>query len=197
MNKEKTLQIINRWKKKHDIKMYTPYIYFRGLDTSQLVVMKLEEMKKFKNEKNVAKIKFETSQLVRKKKKLTTKKSKYHQKFEDQFLISSNASLEEKAKVTGIPVHIIQKVYAKGVAAWKTGHRPGASAPSWGNSRVSSFLTLGCTAFSADASLLWKVYEMRKTKKRKAFFDQPIGCPESKLKKFRKNKNFPHFLFQS
>ena len=36
--------------------MYTPYKYFRGLDTSKLVVMKLEEMNNFKNEKNVAKI---------------------------------------------------------------------------------------------------------------------------------------------
>ena len=40
--------------------------------------------------------------------------------------------------------------------------------------------------------MLWKVYEMRKTKKRKAFFDQPIGCPESKLK-FRKQK-LPHYF---
>jgi len=197
MNKEKTLQIIDQWKQKHNIRMYTPYKYFRGLDTSKLVVMKLEEMNNFKNEKNVAKIKFTTDQFVREKKIFTTKKSKYHQKFEDQFRISSNATLKDKAEVTGVPVDIIQQVYAKGVAAWKTGHRPGASAHSWGNARVSSFLTLGCTAFSADASLLWKVYEMRKTKKRKAFFEQPIGCPESKLKKFRKNKNFPHFLFQS
>ena len=68
MNKEKTLQIIDQWKQKHNIRMYTPYKYFRGLDTSQLVVMKLEEMNNFKNEKNVAKIKFTTDQLVRKKK---------------------------------------------------------------------------------------------------------------------------------
>ena len=102
--------------------------------------------------------------------------------------------MEDKAEVTGVPIDIIQQVYAKGVAAWKTGHRPGASAHSWGNARVSSFLTLGCTAFSADASLLWKVYEMRKTKKRKAFFDQPIGCPESKLKKISKKQKLSTFF---
>ena len=117
MNKEKTLQIIDQWKQKHNIRMYTPYKYFRGLDTSKLVVMKLEEMNNFKNEKNVAKIKFTTDQLVRKKKNFTTKKSIYHQKFEDQFRISSNASLEDKAEVTGVPIDIIQQVYAKGVAA--------------------------------------------------------------------------------
>lgn len=191
MKKEEVMKIVNSWKTKNKINMYTPYKYFKGLETKELIVKKLGEMNKFRHEKDISKIKFQTDKSIPKEKR---KRSPYHKKFEDRFGISAAASLEVKSKVTGVPVEILKKVYDKGVAAWKTGHRPGATSTSWGNARVSSFLTLGCTAFSSDADLLWKVYKMRKSKKRQKFLSQEISCPKYKLQKYKSRKNFPTFI---
>ena len=43
------------------------------------------------------------------------------------------------------------------MAAWRTGHRPGASQQAWAYARVSSFLTKGKTYYTADADLAKKV----------------------------------------
>ena len=53
----------------------------------------------------------------------------------------SDKSLAKKAKASGMPLGILRKVYNRGVAAWKTGHRPGATQAQWGYARVNSFLT--------------------------------------------------------
>ena len=74
------------------------------------------------------------------------RKSKYTQKFEKHYPGAN--SLEQKARATGVPLHIIKKVYNKGLAAWRTGHRPGASQQAWGYARVHSFLTRGKTFFT-------------------------------------------------
>ena len=45
----------------------------------------------------------------------------------------------------------LQKVYDKGLAAWKSGgHRPGATAKNWGDARVASVLVGGKAAWTAD-----------------------------------------------
>ena len=45
----------------------------------------------------------------------------------------------------------LQKVYNKGLAAWKSGgHRPGATAKNWGDARVASVLVGGKAAWTAD-----------------------------------------------
>jgi len=45
----------------------------------------------------------------------------------------------------------LQKVYNKGLAAWKSGgHRPGATAKNWGDARVASLLVAGKAAWTAD-----------------------------------------------
>lgn len=62
-------------------------------------------------------------------------------------------SLSAKAKATGVPLKILKKVYDKGLAAWRTGHRPGATQEQWGYARVHSFLMKGCTYYSPDHTL--------------------------------------------
>jgi len=62
-------------------------------------------------------------------------------------------SLENKAKVTGVPLDIIKQVYDKGLAAWRTGHRPGATPQQWGYARVHSFLMGGPTSRGPDRLL--------------------------------------------
>jgi len=62
--------------------------------------------------------------------------------------------LKNKAKETGAPIGIIRAVMRRGMAAWKTGHRPGAGQEQWGWARVNSFLTGGeGTWGKADADL--------------------------------------------
>jgi hypothetical protein len=51
----------------------------------------------------------------------------------------------------GALVSALKRVYAKGLAAWKSGgHRPGASAHSWAAARVNSFIVGGKTTYTAD-----------------------------------------------
>ena len=51
--------------------------------------------------------------------------------------------LKNKAEKSGISYGILKKVYDRGMAAFKTGHRPGASAQQWAFARVNSFITKG------------------------------------------------------
>jgi len=51
--------------------------------------------------------------------------------------------LKNKAKESGAPIGIIRAVMRRGMAAWKSGHRPGAGQEQWGYARVNSFLTGG------------------------------------------------------
>ena len=76
----------------------------------------------------------------------------------------SDKSLEEKAKSSGIPLGILKKVFAKGMAAWRSGHRPGVGAQQWAMARVNSFLTGSGGARKADADL-WKQAQASKGKK--------------------------------
>ena len=50
-------------------------------------------------------------------------------------------ALKKKADDTGVPIGLIRIVMRRGMAAWKTGHRPGAGQEQWGYARVNSFLT--------------------------------------------------------
>ena len=72
--------------------------------------------------------------------------------------------LAKKAKASGISKSILKSVYALGLAAWKTGHRPGAGQHQWGMGRVNSFITGKGGARKADAKL-WKRAQKSKKKK--------------------------------
>ena len=49
--------------------------------------------------------------------------------------------LKKKAEETGVPIGLIRIIMRRGMAAWKSGHRPGATQQQWGYARVNSFLT--------------------------------------------------------
>ena len=51
------------------------------------------------------------------------------------------AALKKKAEKSGMPMGILRKVFNRGVAAWRTGHRPGTTPTQWGLARVNSFVT--------------------------------------------------------
>ena len=66
--------------------------------------------------------------------------------------------LQNKAKKTGMPYSILKKVYDRGMAAWKGGHRPGATQQQWAFARVNSFVTKSSGTWGgADKDLAAKV----------------------------------------
>ena len=73
-------------------------------------------------------------------------------------------ALSNKAKATGISKSILKSVYAKGLGAWKTGHRPGVGQHQWAMGRVNSFVTGKGGARKVD-SKLWKRAKKSKSKK--------------------------------
>ena len=66
--------------------------------------------------------------------------------------------LKKKAEKSGISYGILKKVYDRGVAAWRTGHRPGTTPQQWGYARVNSFVTKSSGTWGkADKDLAAKV----------------------------------------
>jgi len=80
-------------------------------------------------------------------------------KREDRRLyVETIAGLKKKAEKSGMPYSILKKVYDRGMAAWKGGHRPGASQQQWAFARVNSFVTKSSGTWGgADKDLAAKV----------------------------------------
>lgn len=127
--------------------MMKPEKYYKGL-TRKNRVARQKEIAKFgaMNWKDPrAYVGFRTDRGVR------TRKSSYTEQW---FRLFPNAhSLKEKAAASGVPLRFIQAVYNRGMAAWRTGHRPGATQQQWGYARVHSFLVKGKTFWTTDADL--------------------------------------------
>ena len=68
------------------------------------------------------------------------------------------AGLVKKAEKSGMPYGILKKVYDRGMAAWRTGHRPGTTPQQWAFARVNSFTTKSSGTWGkADKDLASKV----------------------------------------
>src|SRR5210317_410689 len=68
-------------------------------------------------------------------------KKKEDMKEEMRLYVESIAAVKKKAEKTGMPYSILKQVYDRGMAAWKGGHRPGATQVQWAFARVNSFVT--------------------------------------------------------
>jgi hypothetical protein len=130
--------------------MYYPDKYFTGLSKRNTCKRK-REMKKFgsmnANDPHAyVGFKTDTSKGVR------TTNSRYTRKFKQMF--PNAKTLKEKSKVTGVPISALQESYNRGMAAWRTGHRPGATQQQWGYARVHSLLTCGKTFYTTDSDIV-------------------------------------------
>ena len=77
---------------------------------------------------------------------------------EKRLYVEKIAALQKKADKSGMPYGILKKVYDRGMAAWKGGHRPGASQHQWAFARVNSFVTKSSGTWGgADKDLAAKV----------------------------------------
>ena len=83
-----------------------------------------------------------------------TRRSSYTSRFHAKY--PGAKTLPEIAKVAGVPLSTLKTVYNRGMAAWRTGHRPGASQQAWGMARVHSFVLHGKTYRTADSDLAKK-----------------------------------------
>ena len=75
-----------------------------------------------------------------------------------EMMENATAGLKKKAEKSGMPLGILRKVYNRGVAAWRTGHRPGTTPQQWALARVNSFVTKSSGTWGkADKDLAAKV----------------------------------------
>ena len=144
-------------------KVYAPLKYFRGLKTKRDVttryrrILKGDSYRPFKTDRG-----------------MKTKTSKYTAAF--YRLYPGAKDLRAKAKVTGIPYKVIKEVYDKGLAAWKTGHRPGATGQQWGYARVHSFIMKGCAYYTADKYLVAVAKKSMKPSDYQKWMRRPSMC---------------------
>lgn len=140
-------------------KIYYPKKYYRGLTVKNKSRRK-REIQKYGSLswKNSAAYKgFKTDIGVK------TKRSGYTAKWKSKF--PKALSLEEKSKVTGVPLKYIKDSYNRGMAAWRTGHRPGATEQQWGYARVHSFLLCGKTYHTTDSDIAKNAIKYSKSAK--------------------------------
>lgn len=127
--------------------LYHPKKYYAGLSKTRKVQRRREIAKfgalSWKNPR--AYVGFKTDRGVK------TRKSSYTVEWRKRF--PNATSLEDKSKVTGVPLRFIRESFNRGMAAWRTGHRPGATEQQWGYARVHSFLLRGKTFHTTDADL--------------------------------------------
>ncbi len=127
--------------------MYWPAKYYRGLTRRQNLERKRSATRRTKMSWKDPKayVPFKSDKGVK------TRRSSYTSRFHKKY--PGVGSLSEIAKATGVSKSILQKVYDRGMAAWRTGHRPGASPEAWGMARVHSFVLHGKTWRTADKDL--------------------------------------------
>lgn len=151
--------------------MYLPKRYFSGLSKTKRTLRKKELTKRSKlSWKNPTAYRpFKTDIGVK------TRKSKYVLDWKRRF--PNVKSIEGASKVTGVPASLIKESYNRGIAAWRTGHRPGASKEQWGIARYRSMLLCGKTHYTTDSDLVRKA---KKTSKARNWFNKT--CKSSPVK---------------
>jgi hypothetical protein len=77
----------------------------------------------------------------------------------------SATALKNKAKSARAPLGTLRAIYNKGLAAWRTGHRPGASQHAWAMGRVNSVLA-GGPARKVDAAQWKRIQKFRKGRRK-------------------------------
>jgi hypothetical protein len=83
----------------------------------------------------------------------------------DESVVNEDSKIEtalrNKTDETGIPYKILKQVHDRGMAAWRTGHKPGTPQAAWAMGRVNSFITGEGGARKADDDL-WDEYKGKK-----------------------------------
>ncbi len=152
-------------------KRFWPPKYYAGLTLKQKLQRKKEierfGVKHWDDPK--AYVGFKTDKYAK-----TKKKSKYTQEWDKMF--PDAKSIEERSKVTGVPSKYLKQILNRGIAAWRTGHRPGANEQQWGYARVSSALLCGKTHYTTDSDIVRQA--KKESSKARKWFNR---CKTNKL----------------
>jgi hypothetical protein len=146
--------------------MYFPLKYFKGLSKRR----KTQRKKEIKQRSAISWKSARAYKPFKTDKGVKTRRSSHTAKWKKMF--PKVSSLKGASDVTGVPLSAIRKSYNRGMAAWRTGHRPGATQQQWGYARVYSMLTCGKTHYTTDSDL---VRDAKKTKRGKAWFKKTCG----------------------
>jgi hypothetical protein len=133
-----------------DIKISTPLRYFQGLKTKKAVKQRIQTM--YQNVQDAKKHidkpefykKFVTDANIKTKKKSSwteqfhAKYGKKMQELKDKYPKKDIFIRIEIA--TGLKSSLLKESYKRGLGAYKTGHRPGATAEQWGYARMYSLI---------------------------------------------------------
>ena len=113
--------------------------------------------------------------------------STYEEAFEE---LLENEGLKKKAAKSGISYGTLKKVYNRGMAAWRTGHRPGTTPQQWGMARVNSYITKGKgTYYGADSDLSGKGKKKKDKKEGYVSYAQQKAAHASMAERGKKKKN--------
>jgi hypothetical protein len=127
--------------------MYWPGKYSRGLSTRKNRDRKRDATRRtrmsWRNPR--AYTPFKTDKGIK------TRKSSYTARFRK--VCPTATTLPKISRCMKVPTKTLRTVYNRGMAAWRTGHRPGASQHAWGMARVHSFVLHGKTYRTADKDL--------------------------------------------
>ena len=97
--------------------------------------------------------------------------------------------LKKKSEKSGIPYGILKQVYNRGMAAWKSGHRPGTTPQQWAFARVNSFITKGAGTWGkADKDLAAKV----RGSKKEEVDEDAVKAAKDKIKREKEADKVKH-----
>ena len=127
---------------------FYPKKYYQGLTRKQ----KQERLKEIKKFGSLSWKNPHAYQGFRTDRGVKGKPSSYTQKWKSRY--PKALSMTQKSKVSGVPLRYLDESYRRGMAAWRTGHRPGATEQQWGYARVHSFLLCGKTYHTTDSDIV-------------------------------------------
>lgn len=142
---------------------YEFVLHFQDIEDNGTVEDMIEFIELHGNEEMLSRYGIRNSRDIKKLAKHIMKESVNEKKDQtnDQSPIDGEGietGLKKKAKETGVPIGLLRIIMRRGMAAWKSGHRPGTNQTQWGYARVNSFLTKGDGTWGkADADIAKKV----------------------------------------
>ena len=169
-----------------------PKRYLKGLNKEEMIIAAKEIDKGYKYDIDDPKAyEFWKSDIKATARGYKTVPSKYKKKFIEMYgpLPEEGEFLDKMAKATKIKKSILEKVYDKGLAAWRGGHRPGVQQHQWAAGRVYSFVTLGNTVMKdgkrmSDHSLAVEAGLIK---------ENPSHCPiEAEARRAATDPSFKH-----
>ncbi len=101
-----------------------------------------------------------------------------NRKTNEEVELEEAAGLAAKAEKSGVSLSTLKKVYARGVAAWNSGHRPGTTPQQWGMARVNSYITKGKGTYHGADKDLREEEELEEKKLPEVPKDKESGLPK-------------------